>query len=255
MKNEKPALIQLRQIIISFGLFVLICYFLNICEVSVAKLLVCFLFVSFVLMIEPTFHIEAKVPFVVHRMIFVLSTYISLVFIQPKPFITFGQAIFFNFKKIIIPILVILVTIVSSIKTDFLAISSSRYKDKPTVMNLIVDELLIVFSVIGEEMLFRCLLYFSISKETSNFLLPLISGLAFTCAHYLNRWSKKMYIWKNYIKFFILGTALMIIFRYTKCISLTVLLHLLYNYPGILAPLVQYFFHKKRNAHMFNDYD
>ncbi|WP_390886332.1 hypothetical protein [Lactobacillus helsingborgensis] len=98
-------------------------------------------------------------------------------------------------------------------------------------------------------------MFFSLKGKISLYFLPIISGGTFTYSHYLNRWSKKMYTLKSYIRLFVLGTTLMFIFQITKCISITIFLHWLYNFPAVLSPVVQCFLHRNDNNHMFNDYN
>ncbi|WP_287713466.1 CPBP family intramembrane glutamic endopeptidase [Blautia sp.] len=123
-----------------------------------------------------------------------------------------------------------------------------------TTKNFLFETLNLCFAAICEEICFRAFFisYFNIIVGKTGIL---ISAALFTLTHYLNRWANKNFTTKIYCMQFLLGIVLGTAFYLTHCITLTIILHLLFNSSQFIVLIKRLRAHKACNTPLFNDYD
>lgn len=164
----------------------------------------------------------------------------------------FGSFLIYFFSLVIVLFLL-------HYKDYMIKLSSISLKMRISKKEVFLTILGMMYSIFTEEIYFRFFILSELKDYSHYFkILALISSsFLFVGAHYLNKWAKTMFTYKNYISQFILSMFSGSIFFMTSSLFYPLILHVTYNFPEILLILKRLKYQKiyyESDEPFFNDY-
>lgn len=138
---------------------------------------------------------------------------------------------------------------------DISKILNGSYSKVPIEKNKFVESIInFIFSILSEEIYFTAILISSFS-ELGLVRAVSISTILFVLSHYLNRWAKTSFSFKDYLFILLLAVIKGIAFWYTKSLLICIIMHTLYNSSNLIVLFKKYKNKQDINEiSFFNDY-
>lgn len=247
---NQPDYVQNRQMIALIITFFISILIIKLKAFIILPWLSIFILSLGVLTFEPLIHKRFHFSYSLHSLIFIGPPLLSVLFI---PITTFKNIGYLHHSLIVVffALFILLLTIMT-IKKDLGLFNSPTTLQKIGLREFLLEILLMILGISGEELLFRAL-FFECFSSLSYIFTVFVSSITFTLIHYLNRWSKTSFTVRNYIFQFLLGFSLMSIFWITRSFWMILSLHIIFDYPFFVVQIKK-LLAKEQPISFFDDY-